>query len=109
MQRFLADKCSDIFEKRREERLKDDEIKRERFEENLLRRRKAHEEILQAEAEKRAEAEAKERYEKSFRGRCRACMRRLSGEKSRKDDPSSDDQPEEEQDQNGDEVDKEVD
>jgi len=101
MQTFLADKCRDIFEKRREERLREDDIKKERFEENLLRRRKAHEQRMQAEAEARAEAEAKERYEKSLRGRCRACCRRLSGEKPAKTNSSPDD--EEERDERDDE------
>lgn len=94
IQKFLTEKCRHIFEKRKEDRLKDDEIKKERFEENLLRRRKAHEQRMQEEEEARAEAEAKERYEKSFWGRCRACARRLSGEAPAKPESSPDDEQE---------------
>lgn len=98
MQKFLADKCSHIFEKKREERLKEDEVNKERFEENLLRRRKVNEQRMQAEAEATAEVEAKEKYEKSFRGRCGACVRRFSGGTPAKTDSSPDDEQESSQD-----------
>merc|ERR1719502_214601 len=48
IQKFVADKRNAIFEQKNAQRIKEDEIKQQRFEENLLRRRKAHEERAQA-------------------------------------------------------------
>jgi len=76
MQKLVAEKRNCIIEKKNEERLE----KEYRVEENLLRRRKAHEERTADEEKAAAEADAQVKHDRSFAGRCGWCARRFRGE-----------------------------
>jgi len=78
LQQFLAEKMAPVWQKRRDQRL----LEEERLQENMLRRRKAHEERTQAAeaaAEAKARAEAIAREERSWSRRCSRCARRMRG------------------------------
>jgi len=82
MQKLVAEKRNAIVAKKAESRLQEEE----RHEENLLRRRKAHETRAQAEEDAKVEAEAKAKKEGSLRGRCSSCARRFRGPDPKEED-----------------------
>jgi len=74
LQSSISQKFRNIQEEQRQKRLRDEQC----FEENLIRRRKAHEERVKAEEEAK-EAEARAKAERSLWRRCVRCSRRLRG------------------------------